>query len=229
MQQHCDPEDLALIALGEVTSPHDMEHLQACPQCQAEMESLRHVVAVGRDRVALTEPPARVWQGIQAELSPNVSTMEQARKKRGIPGWTLAVAAAVGAILGGSVVAGVGSSDSPSEQIVASAQLTPLPDGPDPGTTATAALNRTDGTYTVTVEASDLPGPEGFYEVWLLDEENAGLIALGSLSPGETSATFPVPEGISLDRFRAVDISDEPLDGDPTHSTVTVLRGTLDI
>jgi hypothetical protein len=102
-----------------------------------------------------------------------------------------------------------------------------MPDGPDRGGSASATLNQVDGEYTVTVTATGLTGPEGFYEVWLLDEQNAGLIALGALPPGETEATFPVPEGVDLEAFSAVDVSDEPLDGDPGHSTVTVLRGGL--
>jgi hypothetical protein len=63
--------------------------------------------------------------------------------------------------------------------------------------------------------------------VWLLDEQNLGLIALGTLAPGETEATFPVPDGVDLQQFNAVDVSDEPLDGDPGHSGATVMRGTL--
>ena len=112
--------------------------------------------------------------------------------------------------------------------MVASAQLAPMPDGPDRGGSAEATLNRTDAGYTVTVKASGVAGPEGFYEVWLLDPENSGLIALGSIAAGEQEATFPVPDGVDLEAFNAVDVSDEPLDGDPTHSTVTVLRGTLE-
>jgi hypothetical protein len=38
---------------------------------------------------------------------------------------------------------------------------------------------------------------------------------------------LPVPPGTDLNRFRLVDISDEPHDGDSTHSGRSLLRGTL--
>ena len=60
--------------------------------------------------------------------------------------------------------------------------------------------------------------------MWLLDEENSGLIALGSLAPGRKKRPSRSPDGVDLSAFNAVDVSDEPLDRDPTHSTVTVLR-----
>ena len=38
---------------------------------------------------------------------------------------------------------------------------------------------------------------------------------------------LPLPTGVDLQVFRAVDISDGTLDGQPGHSSVSVLRGTL--
>jgi hypothetical protein len=248
MQQHCDPEDLALLALGEHVEPCE-QHLVACPQCAGEAAELRHVVTTGRASggpTNLVAPPPHVWDRIASQLdtepvslhpipasvaaSPatagDVVSLEQARARRS-PRWLgLVAAAAAGILVGGAVVGAVTGQDTPSS-VVASAQLAPMPDGPDRGADATATLNQTDDGYTITVKASDIERPDGFYEVWLLDEQNSGLIALGSLAPGQDEATFPVPQGVDLSAFNAVDISDEPLDGDPTHSTVTVLRGTL--
>jgi hypothetical protein len=248
MQQHCEPEDMALLALGEGNQPCQ-EHALSCPQCRQEIDQLREVVTLGRASGgpdSLAEPPPALWQRISSQLdtepvalhtdvkapgepaaSGGDNVIPMATRKRGLPRWTgLVAAAAAGILMGGAVVATVTGQDTPSS-VVASAELTPMPDGPDRGGQAEASLNRTDNGYTITVKASDIQGPEGFYEVWLLDEENSGLIALGSLAPGEKEATFPVPDGVDLSAFNAVDVSDEPLDGDPTHSTVTVLRGTL--
>jgi hypothetical protein len=36
-----------------------------------------------------------------------------------------------------------------------------------------------------------------------------------------------VPPGTDLNRYRLVDVSDEPHDGDATHSGKSLLRGTL--
>lgn len=257
MQQHCDPDDLALVALGEHLDSCEI-HLVDCPQCRQQVNELREVVTAGRASGGpsnLAIPPAGLWDRIASQLDTepvtlgsrgphaddapsdlgptsnppdsNVTSLSEVRSRR-LPRWAgLVAATAAGVLIGGAVVGTVTGQDTPSS-VVASAQLTPMPDGPNRGGDAQATLNQTDAGYTVTVKATDIQGPEGFYEVWLLDEQDSGLIALGSLAPGEKQATFPVPDGVDLSAFNAVDISDEPLDGDPTHSTVTVLRGTLE-
>lgn len=249
MQQHCDPEDLALLALGESVDGTCSEHAATCAECGEQLTQLREVISVGRASGgpdALVEPPSHVWRRIESQLDTEPVPMTLGAtsqvnhsaeqdpapaipigRKRGLPRWTgLVAATAAGILIGGAVVTVVTGQDEQAS-IVASAQLMPMPDGPDRGGEAQATLNRTDTGYSVTVTASGLEGPEGFYEVWLLDPQDSGLVALGTLAPGEKQAAFPVPDGIDLSAFNAVDISDEPLDGDPTHSTVTVLRGTL--
>jgi Anti-sigma-K factor rskA, C-terminal len=231
--QHCDEDDLALMALGETVDPACDAHVVTCAECRHQLEQLREVVAVGRisgGPSQLVDPPPQVWMRVQEQLASEpvpLARQVQPAAKRGAPRWLgLVAASAAGVLIGGGAVAVMTGQDTPTS-VVASAELTPMPDGPDRGGQAEATLNRTDGGYTVTVKASGVAGPEGFYEVWLLDEQDSGLIALGSLGPGEQQATFPVPDGVDLQTFNAVDVSDEPLDGDPTHSTVTVLRGTL--
>lgn len=233
MQQHCDVDELALMSLGENINDDCAAHVTTCEQCAAQLADFKELVLVGRSSGGpdnLVAPPDRVWDRISAQLAtePVPLVRPPAQQRRGLPRWAgLVAASAAGILVGGAVVAVTTGQDTPTS-VVASAQLAPMPDGPDRGGIADATLNRTDAGYTVTVSASGLAGPEGFYEVWLLDPKDSGLIALGSLGPGEQKATFPVPDGIDLEVFSAVDISDEPLDGDPTHSTVTVLRGTLE-
>jgi hypothetical protein len=62
-------------------------------------------------------------------------------------------------------------------------------------------------------------------EVWLIDPESDGLRSLGTIDGGETR--LPVPDAIDVDRFSIVDVSVEPLDGDPAHSADSVVRGPL--
>jgi hypothetical protein len=69
---HCDPDVLALRALGEEAGPPEADaHLAECSECRTELESLRHVVRTARsgspDDVPQA-PPAHVWEGIHAEL-----------------------------------------------------------------------------------------------------------------------------------------------------------------
>lgn len=73
--QHTDPDQLALVALGESSDGDDPEvaaHLQQCTPCQAEVESLRFTVELARETVGLRSddprPPEAVWGRIAAEL-----------------------------------------------------------------------------------------------------------------------------------------------------------------
>jgi hypothetical protein len=38
-----------------------------------------------------------------------------------------------------------------------------------------------------------------------------------------------IPESVDLARYSVVDISAEPVDGDPTHSGDSIVRGALDV
>lgn len=222
---HCELDDLALVALGESVPQEVSEHVASCPVCNAQVEELTEVVSTGRASggpSSLVDPPPVVWERIEEQLHTEPVPLQPRARRR----WfSVAAAAVAGILLGAGAMAMTGGQD--EGRIVASAALTPMPDGPDRGATASAVVHEGADGYSVTVKTEDLPGAEGFYEVWLLDPENAGLIALGTLSPDQSQATFPVPAGVDLNAFSAVDVSDEPLDGDPGHSTVTVLRGTL--
>jgi hypothetical protein len=252
--QHCEPEDLALVALGE--TPADIavaSHLEQCAQCQAEVESLSGIVAVGRS-IKLDDqpmrPPASVWASIQSELAAdapavsestgNVPTahgdqvidlQDQRRKRRR---WVpVAVAAAsclvLGGVVGGLVVGGasIGNGKDELPVTVASGLLEPVPGGPDPQTTGSARLERANGQYLLQVDARGLRNPDGFYEVWMMDPNTSGLVAIGTFNANQSEATFPVPSGLPLASYTSVDISDEPFDGVPGHSAVSVLRGNL--
>lgn len=69
---HVDPDVLALLALGEpVASEAEEQHLAECPDCAAVVDDLHATVEVGRAARStgpLLAPPARVWEGIAAEL-----------------------------------------------------------------------------------------------------------------------------------------------------------------
>ncbi|MFF3890416.1 anti-sigma factor domain-containing protein [Streptomyces sp. NPDC001914] len=71
--KHADEETLVLMALGEVPAASDELHLQNCPACQRELDSLRRVVTTAQalepDEGLLLQPPAQLWTDIAAELS----------------------------------------------------------------------------------------------------------------------------------------------------------------
>ncbi len=222
---HCDPQTLSLIAIGEEPTADEALHLVTCDECRREWESLRAVADVARDLDddEFTAPPAHVWAAISEEIAEtpaDAGNVVPLRAKRGFAPW-IAVAAAVGLVLGG--VGGAMLMRSSPPEVVASVPLEPLADYT---ATGNAAVEVVDGTEVLSVDVSDLPATDGYFEVWLLAPDASSMIALGTLGPGE-SATLPLPAGISLADYPVVDISVEPYDGDPKHSTDSVVRGTL--
>lgn len=135
--------------------------------------------------------------------------------------WALAgaAAAAVVVLVVGLVVAG---SDGGGTEPVATARLEPL----GAASPATADLVEAGDRFELEIPLadSDLPPNDGFYEVWLIDDEIVGMVSLGPVRP---DGTYSVPSDVDIERYPIVDISVEPPDGDPTHSGTSILRGTL--
>jgi hypothetical protein len=51
------------------------------------------------------------------------------------------------------------------------------------------------------------------------------MVPVGVLHAGDTQ--LPLPDGLDLSAYPLVDVSVEPLDGNPAHSGVSVARGEL--
>jgi hypothetical protein len=218
---HCTPEDLALAALGEPLPADDATHLDACAECRAEVASLRR----GVELLAVPEfaapgapvpPPPAVWASIAAATGVSaVPRTEQAP--------LLAVAAAVvGAAVGAGAVAVLQGDDDGAS--VASAQLDPLENADASG--SARVVERDDGTRVLEVDLRAPQLDDAYYEVWLLEPDVSGLVPLGTTQAGTT--VFEIPAGLDLGEFPVVDVSVEPLDGDPNHSGNSVVRGELD-
>jgi anti-sigma-K factor RskA len=138
----------------------------------------------------------------------------------------LAAAAAVaGAVVGAGAVA-VLDRDAPTPNAVpvAAVDLDPLADSDASG--HASVIERPDGTRVLEVDlrADDLE--DRYYEVWLIDEAVHDMVPLGVTRSG--TVDFELPDGLDLGRFPVVDVSVEPLDGNPTHSGISVARGVLD-
>lgn len=221
---HCEPQTLSLIALGEQPTPDDAIHLVTCDICRRDWESMRATVDVARDLDddELIAPPDHVWAAIAEEIATDSGTIVPMRARRRVAPW-IALAAAVGVVLGGVVGASLMRSTPPD--VIASVALEPLADY---ATTGTASVEVIDGTEMLAVDVTGLPSTDGYFEVWLLAPDASSMIALGTLGAGER-ATLPLPAGVSLADYPVVDISAEPYDGDPTHSTDSVVRGTLPV
>ncbi|KUG60042.1 hypothetical protein AVL61_08770 [Kocuria rosea subsp. polaris] len=139
--------------------------------------------------------------------------------------YPLAAAAAAAALfVGGISVWGaqrVGLEPDPT--VLATAELEPLA-----GYTARGSAEvdeRPDGTRQLVVR-TDPADVDGFKEVWLLAPDAQRMVSLGVMAGDE--AVFVLPENLDVGEFPVVDVSNEPIDGDPTHSGDSIVRGVLD-
>jgi anti-sigma factor RsiW len=165
------------------------------------------------------EPPAE-------ERSSGTVLPFRARRR---PLLLVAAAAVAGAAIGAGAVAVLrDSTPEPEREPIAApvvaVDLDPLADNDASG--HATVIERPDGTRVLQVElrAGDLD--DRYYEVWLIDEAVEDMVPVGVARAGTVS--FELPSGLDLGRFPVVDVSVEPLDGDPTHSGVSVVRGVLD-
>ena len=111
--------------------------------------------------------------------------------------------------------------DDDEPEVVASTDLELLGDAGS----GRAELVEEDGVYRLRVDTAGLDAGDGFLEVWVIDPDISQLVSLGPLRP---DGLYDLPPGLDPQDFPIVDVSVEPLDGDPTHSGDSVLRGQLE-
>lgn len=260
LNPHPDPDDLALVALGEQLGGGVHAHITGCVACTTQVDSFRTTVELaglsdyGRD----APPPAEhVWDAISTDLGfssaagparpstasgprltavpdpiePGPAAAPQpasALPRRRWNRWVAPIAAAaVGIALGAGAVVLV-QNRANSVTVDATAPLTPVQGGPLPpsdGQVGTAELVTARSGQEVRVDASGLPASASTaYEVWLFGDDGR-MVSLGTLADG--SGSFTVPAGIDTTQYRTVDVSDEPPDGNPAHSGISLIRGTF--
>ena len=274
---HPDDDLLAGHALGDVLPPADADHVAGCETCSARLASLRAVTADLHgpsflvqppaavwnaieaqiaDGGSLLEPPGHVWQGIEAGMhdparagsesgrdgsgrdgsdrpvtdrpagGPDADSSGPGRRARRRSGWPMRIAAGFIGLIVGAAAVFTWQAVSPRTEQVAFTTLNPLPDRQGSGT---ATLDRTRGGNDVLrVDVSSLqPDNDGFFEVWLLAPDAKKMVTLGNMRGDRT--TFNVPAGLDVAAYPIVDISAEPLDGNPSHSGDSIVRGKLDV
>ncbi len=167
--------------------------------------------------------------GPRTEPSSLDERRERRRRRGGGAGrWARFAPMAAAASL--ALVVGVGAGatlfddgDAPTTATLATYELEPL--GDEGASPVTAQLREEDGVTTVEVDLSTLSSADGGYlEVWLLDPDTG---ALASLGPARPDNRYIVPSGTEVDVLTALDVSAEPLDGDPAHSGDSLLRGEI--
>lgn len=224
---HPNAEDLALLALGETLTPHQQSHLDDCPSCAAELMALQAAVRLGRSTAVeerLVPPAPRVWQALQDELGlqrPPVLAPRRPRRRRLV--LTAVAAMLVGATAAVAASAVITSAGERAPEVLARTRLQAQPGWPT--ASGSAELERlADGRLVVHVDVTTPAVTGGYRELWLLGADS-GTVSLGVV--GQDDATYAVPADVDLSRFDVVDISREPPNGDPSHSTDSIARGRL--
>jgi hypothetical protein len=168
---------------------------------------------------AVPDAPAEAPAAPAAAPEPGVVRELRPRRSRVL----LAVAAslAAGIAIGAGTVALVTRDGSDA---VVAADLEPLDERGASGDAAVLASQDGDR-LRVELDAPDTD--DGYYEVWLLEPAAQRMVQVGVVRGGTT--TLALPEGIDLAEYPIVDVSLEPLDGDPTHSGDSVARGELEL
>lgn len=251
---HLDPEQLALLALGEpVASDAERAHLDACADCRREIAALTHAASVGRatvDDAELELPRTLVWDRIHHELHLDTAHASDPLRPSGTPApapdparapapdpararssrhraasrrvwWTLAASVAVIAAVGVGTWAAVSSAQPTT---IATATLDPFPDHPDAVGSAEVDEDRS-GARTLRVTVDGTADADDYREVWLIRGDGTALISLGVLEEG--TGSFAIPSNVDLAEYDLVDVSFEPVDGDPAHSGDSIVRGPL--
>ncbi|WP_314425642.1 anti-sigma factor [uncultured Microbacterium sp.] len=244
-------------AASETDMQH-LADCESCAAEVADMSRVALVARSSVVEGELESPPADVWSRIHGELgltaaveadpasalpepaaepdpastpAPDAGDAPRRRRERvrsrrrsSATVWILAASMALVVAVGAGVW--IAGSLTPSSAVIASAELAAFPDHPD---AVGQAQIDDDGdgrrTLSVTLEGDELVDGE-YREVWLIREDGQALISLGVLD--DRSGTFRVPDGVDLDEYRLVDISFEPVDGDPAHSGDSIVRGELD-
>jgi len=258
-ERHCDPDVLALWALGEaVDAPADIAHLDDCALCAADLLALRGTVAAGRGAGAapLVSPPPRVWDSIAAELALGAALREDLPVRLSE---SAEPTVADPAVTDPTVVrldsARRSRRAARSWRVPALAAAACLA-GLLAGVAGTLALTGDDepGSVVARTTLDPLPQKTGRGEAVLagtsddrtlrvtvsgLDATN-GFFEVWVLNPTTlqmqslgvlrgSQGQFAVPAGLDLRSLSVVDVSLEPFDGNPAHSRDSVVRGALTV
>lgn len=192
--------------MPEVDDPDDVDVVAAALANHTDLDRQRHT------------PPADLWSSIESIIAPT-----PIRRHRRPMVW-LAGAAAVLAL----AVVGVrlAATDHERTSLVAQAELTN--DGLDPAgrnSSGVARIERRSAGLDLDLSLRTAPTPPaGYLEIWLIDANVDKMVSLG---PFHGNGRYPIPAGYDPAGYPIVDISIEPPDGKPTHSSVSALRGRL--
>jgi anti-sigma factor RsiW len=219
-------DDLPGLLLGELppaTAKAVDRHLAGCDPCRRDLAAVAVASSALRDASRLPIaaapdlPPIRLAaaseDGDRAGLPASVL-----RDRRHRARWLAGAAAVLLALL-----LGVGGLTLGRDRDAGRGQTVAL-GAPAGRATAEARMRGAGDDQIMTMTARDLPRPPSgaYYEVWLVDDAGRAF-PVGVLAPnGE--GIWSLPADIAA-RYRVIDVTLEPADGDPSRSDQSVLRG----
>ena len=173
-----------------------------------------------------TQPPPESTAGSPTPLPSREERAARKRERDGGSGWirrpgVWLAAAASAALLAAGVFWSV-QQNQPAVTPLAQAELAPVDQHSATG--SARVVETKDGQRTMEVRV-DKNEARGYQEVWLIAPDLSRLVSLGVMT--SDSGTFSLPAGLDLGEYPIVDVSDEPVDGNPAHSSVSIVRGTL--
>lgn len=205
-------------------------HLHDCPRCQQDlvaMAAANGAVLAARRTLLVGHPAAGSGEvPLPADL-PAYRPPRSRRTGRVLAPVLSGLAAACLAVL--ATVAVMRSATDQPAGPVQRAQLSAVaPGGPASGPPRSGSVTMRAAAQAgtvMTIQTSGLPSASSgrFYYAWLFNPETNKMLALGVVGPDGT-ATFKVDTTL-LSRYQAVDVSLQDDNGNPAHSSVSVLRG----
>lgn len=223
-----DLPELLAGSLGREQTGRVVAHLHDCESCRRDLVTVAAATGVLRFSARTLPPLVSADQNSESDGVPEATTLPPlAHPGRRLPARRHLVGAAAAITLlataGGAAVAlrDSGSPTRPPAQVQSAALTSPS------GTPArgVVTLGRPAGSTDLSVSTVglDVLRPGQFYEVWLFDPATSKMVGVGVLGPNG-AARLSVPASL-ITSYRAIDISLQRDNGDPRHSSLSVLRG----
>jgi len=222
-------DDLPGLLLGELppaTAVAVDRHLAGCDPCRRDLAAVAVASAALRDlsRLPLAEapglPPMRPSAGDPdgpGDRDPLPASVLRDRPRRSR--WLLGAAAVLVALL-----LGVGGFTVGRDRDTGRGQRVALGAPAPGGATAEAHMRGAGDDQIMSMTAQGLPRPPAgaYYGVWLVGDAGQDF-PVGVLAPNG-QGIWSLPADVAA-RYRAIDVTLEPADGNPSRSERTVLRG----
>jgi anti-sigma factor RsiW len=210
-------DDLPGLLLGELPPASAVavdRHLAGCDPCRRDLAAVAVASSALRDISRLPFAQASDLPPLQLPaVGPPGPPQHRSR-------WLLGAAAVLVALL-----LGVGAFTIGRDRDAGRGQTVALGAPAAGGATAEARMRGAGDDQIMTMTAKGLPRPPAgaHYEVWLVGDGGQEL-PVGVLAP-DGEGVWSLPAEVAA-RYRAIDVTLEPADGDPSRSDRTVLRGS---